>query len=340
MRAGITAHHIKGFRPSLLAMQELGYDATSCLSGTGISKADLDNPDTSCTWEQEVRFNENLINLSKDPCLGLIIARHFPLASYGLFGYAMISAPTFRHALKIIESYVDLTYTVCDFQLEVKENVASMILRPKYPMSVPLRNMLMDRDAGCCKVAFDECIGGKIPLLEVEVLHDGHGMANKYLEFFDCPVKFNRNVYRLSFDTCWLDKPLPMRDFQASAIFDQQCQLMLSRLANQGNFIEEIRQKILAKPGHSFPDIEQLSDQLNISVRTLRRKLADLGTNYRAILDDIRFDLAKDYLSQSRLSLDMISELLGYNDAASFSHAFKRWSNGQTPSTWRKSHKM
>ncbi len=338
MKAGITAHHIKGFRPSLQAMSSLGFVATECLEGTGLTEQDLDDPNASCTWEQELRFNRNLMALSNNPCLGLLLAKSYPLPVYGLLGYAVMSAPTFRHALSIVESYGDLTYTVCDFQLEVSGDRANLILRAKYPMPEQLRNMMMDRDAGCCLVGFSEAFGSTIPLREVAVLHDGHGNRAEYERFFQCPVKFNASSCHLSIDANYLDTPLPMRDFQASTVFDQQCQLMLSRLSDQGSFVEEIRQKILAKPGHSFPDIDALADQLNVSVRTLRRRLSDEGTSYRTIVDDIRFDLAKDYLGQSRLSLDMISELLGYHDAASFSHAFKRWSGGQTPSAWRKNH--
>jgi AraC-like DNA-binding protein len=336
MRVGTTAHHIKGFRPSLQAMSLLGVSAETCLQGTGITEADLDNPESTCTWQQELSFLQNLRDLSSDPCLGLKLAKFYSLPTYGLIGYAMLSAPTFRHAMNIIESYVELTYTVCDFHLEVAGNIASLILRPKYPIPQPLRDMLMDRDMACCYVGFSETLGEVIPLVEVSLLHTGHKSHTEYTEFYNCPVTLNANCCRLSFDAQLLDKPLPMRNFQASGIFDQQCQLMLSRLSKQGSFIEEIRQKILAKPSHSFPDINSLSDQIHISVRTLRRRLSEEGTSYRAIVEDIRFDLAKDYLGQSRLSLDMISELLGYHDAASFSHAFKRWTKGVTPSSWRK----
>ncbi|MBD2859455.1 AraC family transcriptional regulator [Spongiibacter sp. KMU-158] len=335
MRAGITAHHIKGFRPSLNAMRGLGFEAELCLVGTGLTETDLDRDDASCTWEQELRFNENLLALSKDPCLGLVLAEAYPLPIYGLVGYALLSAPTFRHALAIIESYIDLTYTVCDFRFEITGDTASLILRDKFPIPAKLKSMLVDRDLACCAAALSECLGQTIDLTEVRLTHNGFNHARRYEDFFACPVRFNENETRLSFDVKLLDRALPMRDSQASQLFDQQCQLMLSRLSKQGDFIEAIRQKILAKPGHSFPDVETVAEQMAISVRTLRRRLAEEGTSYRTILDDIRYDLAKDYLSQSRLSLDMISELLGYNDAASFSHAFKRWSN-QTPSGWRR----
>lgn len=336
MKTGITAHHIRGFRPSINAMNNLGFSAQQCLAGTGIDECDLDAPDGFSTWEQEVRFYQNLIDLAKDPCLGLAIAQAHPLAVYGLFGYAILSAPSFRHVLSIVESYVDLTYTICDFRFEVKGGRGILEIRPKYPINPALTNLLCDRDVGCCYVGFSEALGEPVQLEEIHLAHDGAGQQQRYKQFFNCPVHFEQNVNRVIFDAKLLDRQLPMRDFHATAICEQQCQLMLARLGSQGSFIEELRQKILAKPGHSFPEIETLSEQLNMSVRTLRRRLSEQGTSYRNILDGIRFDLAKEYLSQSKLSLDMISELLGYHDAASFSHAFKRWSKGQTPSGWRR----
>jgi AraC-like DNA-binding protein len=71
-----------------------------------------------------------------------------------------------------------------------------------------------------------------------------------------------------------------------------------------------------------------------MSVRTLRRRLREEGSSYRELLDEIRFGLARDYLTDTRLPLEEISELLGYSEPGNFSHAFRRWS-GQSPRLYR-----
>ena len=83
--------------------------------------------------------------------------------------------------------------------------------------------------------------------------------------------------------------------------------------------------------------LEYFADQLHMSSSTVRRRLKEERTSYRALLDEIRFGLAKDYLSETALPLEEISELLGYTEPGNFSHAFRRWS-GESPRTWRTQH--
>ena len=70
---------------------------------------------------------------------------------------------------------------------------------------------------------------------------------------------------------------------------------------------------------------EVVAQNLNISPRNLRTKLASEGTNYTKILDNIRKKIAVLYLKEEDQTLEKIAEKLGYSDAVSFSHAYKRW---------------
>ena len=90
---------------------------------------------------------------------------------------------------------------------------------------------------------------------------------------------------------------------------------------------------MLARPGF-FPDIDYVAEKLGMSTRTLRRRLKEEGSNYRALLDEIRFGLAKEYLGETNLPMEEICGLLGYSESGNFSHAFRRWS-GQSPRDWR-----
>ncbi len=54
-----------------------------------------------------------------------------------------------------------------------------------------------------------------------------------------------------------------------------------------------------------------------------------------ALLDEIRFGLAREYVGKTNLSMEEICGLLGYSESGNFSHAFRRWS-GQSPRDWRR----
>ena len=77
-----------------------------------------------------------------------------------------------------------------------------------------------------------------------------------------------------------------------------------------------------------------MAEKMDMSVRTLRRRLSSEGSSYRELLDEIRYGLAREYLAETLLPMEEIAELLGYTEPGNFSHAFRRWS-GQPPRTWR-----
>lgn len=80
---------------------------------------------------------------------------------------------------------------------------------------------------------------------------------------------------------------------------------------------------------------QDVADDLNMSLRTLQRKLNEEGTNFKTLLNQTRQDMSKDLMGNSHLSLSEISYLLGFSEQANFTRAFRRW-HDQSPSEYRK----
>lgn len=76
--------------------------------------------------------------------------------------------------------------------------------------------------------------------------------------------------------------------------------------------------------------------EFGLSPRSMRRKLALEGTTYSGLLASVRLELAKFYLLNTRVPIEIISDILGYSDSASFGKAFKKWAN-IAPSAYRES---
>jgi len=77
-----------------------------------------------------------------------------------------------------------------------------------------------------------------------------------------------------------------------------------------------------------------IAAELDMSARTLQRKLADAGATFQQVLDTARHALAMDYLRQDALALVDIAFLLGFQEQSAFTHAFREWS-GMNPGAWR-----
>lgn len=82
-------------------------------------------------------------------------------------------------------------------------------------------------------------------------------------------------------------------------------------------------------------NLNDVAKNLNMSERSLQRKLRDEGHTFRKLLNDVRIKAAENYLLNSRLSLTEIGYLTGFSDYSHFSKEFKRYS-GTNPSKYRK----
>jgi AraC-like DNA-binding protein len=93
-------------------------------------------------------------------------------------------------------------------------------------------------------------------------------------------------------------------------------------------------QTYLERTALSPPRLRQLAATLNVSDRTLRRRLADEGVSFRGLLDEIREQLAEELLVTGGLPVAEVAERLGYLEVSSFSQAFRRW-KGVGPRAYR-----
>jgi AraC-like DNA-binding protein len=329
----LSPHPVRSLLPALGVMNDLGYDSQACLKGSGILLSQLDDANARMSLQQELAFYRNALELSGDPVVGLQLGEPFIPQRYGLFGYALLSAATFRHALTLTENFGRLTFSFYTFTYGVSGRRAWFCMSEPPPFEQELVDLYLDRDMSAAVVDFREVLGGPFPIEEVYITHDGHGRQQDYRDYYGCTAHFCADSNKLVFSSALLDKPLPQSDPESSRHFQQQCQLLIAKLATAGHFVDDVRMLMLARPGF-FPDIDYVAEKLGMSTRTLRRRLKEEGSNYRALLDEIRFGLAKEYLGETNLPMEEICGLLGYSESGNFSHAFRRWS-GQSPRDWR-----
>ncbi len=320
--------------PPLSVMEILGYSQERCLAGTGFSRDQLAVSGARISLEQELCFYRNILDLTGNPAIGLELGTPFLLQHYGLFGYAVLSAESFRHALTIAENFGRLSFSFFNFSFGVEGGSAWFRLADPPPLEPGLLRLFADRDISAARANFSAALGRPLVLDQVTLPHDGRPDPTAYHSHFDCPAAFGSTHASLHFSTEIMDRPLPQSDPETSRHLQQQCQLLVAKLSAQGNFVDEVRLLVLARPGF-FPDIDFVAERMGMSTRTLRRRLGEEGSSYRGILDEVRYGLAREYLLNTDLPMDEVSRLLGYSESGNFSHAFRRWS-GESPSGWRR----
>ena len=130
-----------------------------------------------------------------------------------------------------------------------------------------------------------------------------------------------------------LGRRLALSDEETAAVCEQRCSELLERLGSSGGVVESVR-RILVERAGQFPKLAEVGRELGSSDRTLRRRLAEAGTSFQEVVEEVRKGPALDYLQKSNLTVDEIASLLGYTETPNFYRAFKRWT-GTVPSEHR-----
>lgn len=102
----------------------------------------------------------------------------------------------------------------------------------------------------------------------------------------------------------------------------------LALKANNSQLQEQLQALLMKTLPGNQATLKEIAKMVNISERTLQRKLKEEGTSFKAILTQVQIQLAKTYLKQD-LPTDEIAYLVGYTETSSFLRAFKKWT-GQT----------
>ena len=329
------AHHIRALPPAIRGMEELGFSEAECLQGTGLTSADLldERMESRFTLEQEFAFHRRLLQLSGDPLLGLQLGKTYTLETYGLFGYAFLSAATLRQAMLVARNFGLLSFSLFEIQFEVQGTKATFAFAPSVPLPDDLLQYYADRDAAAVSLTGEFALGKKFPIDRVTLSHRHSEQRARYEAILDCPVEFNDTRTTVRFPAQILETPMPMRNAQTSSICQQQCQMLLARLSKQGGLSEEVRAMIGSRPGF-FPDIDFGAEKHSTTTRTLRRRLKLENSSFQQLTNEVRYRLAREYLGNSTLPVEDISELLGYSTPGNFSAAFKRW-HGKSPRHFR-----
>ncbi|HFX1192845.1 TPA: helix-turn-helix domain-containing protein [Pseudomonas aeruginosa] len=117
------------------------------------------------------------------------------------------------------------------------------------------------------------------------------------------------------------------------------CNRELEQLTRTRSWRERVSRLLGPMLNGREPDLEEVAARLKLPTWTLRRKLAEEGTQFRSILNDTRRDLAMVYIRETDLAFGEIAYLLGFASAEAFQRAFKRWS-GQTPGEFRRAQRQ
>ncbi len=314
--------------------RQKGLSTTALLRGSGISRAQLTDPNVELAAVRELRVIANFLRLAGAPHLGLDFGQRYRFTTYGLWGYGLISSATVGEALDMALRYLPLSFLFTQVHYRHDRELATLSFdEPDF--SDELRQFVVERDMAAAAALIRDLAGDDFALTRLRLRSPDavHRPRPAPLRVFGAEPVFGAPRNEIAVDAALLARPLPGANPITAAMCEQLCAELVRRRTAQSSTSHVVSQ-YLAVPGIRLPDLAQMARHLNTSERTLKRRLQAEGTSFRLLLESRRRGLALELLRERELSLSAIAERLGYADLSSFSQAHKRW-HGVSPRTLR-----
>ena len=320
--------------------ERLGLPAGEILQRSGLDPATSLQPMARvATWQVE-GFLQELLLASQDELLGLHIGQQMMPAIFNTMTSLAFSASSLREALTFTTKYQALIGgNSGGFHLEHRDN-GNMVLTGSMVTQHPvLRRHLMTNLIllGTSMVRF---ITGQPNLTACRVQMEHAPVNDEEKAILEnillCPVTFGASNNLVELDAHTLDLPINVFNDQRLVQAEAAARQQLEEVEKQQDLAGQLRWLARDLMLSGLPRRKTVADRLNISLRTLDRRMAEQGLSWQELLDETRQQLAQDYLKITDMTVADISQRLGFSDTRSFQRRFQQWT-GLSPSKYRES---
>jgi AraC-like DNA-binding protein len=333
-----------GVQPATVAMQEVrlvlataaraGVGSRALLAAVHLSESELADPDARVRQPVFERLLEEAIVRSRDANLGLHAGElthdvRMPDALH----YALNSCTTLGEQYRLACRYSAFVNANATLELEPDGRTTRLTHELRGATALARRH-LAERVLAALTLAGRRHAGAHFAPREVWFTHPVPEDTSEHERIFRAPIRFSAPVDALVLDTAQLESPVRDADPALRRVLEDYLEGLLPQTEPE-DLLEAVRCRVREGTHGRLPSIDAVAHALAMSPRTLQRKLSAQGTTYQELVTEVRKDLARQHLTDSRLSISEIAFLLGFSDVSTFHRAFKRWTQ-QTPSAFRR----
>jgi AraC-like DNA-binding protein len=319
-------------QPLLDAAMARGVAPQELTRAAGLADGALAPLPESLAAHDYLRLLEAGAELANDEHFGLHVGEHVKLGTYSVYGLVLLACRDLKQVFEQTMRYEALAHDLGRSRLALANAVAEYEWISHYPHA---SRHLADSVFAGIQTFGRWLAGAQLPPAAIAFTHAGSSDRSEYDRIFGAAPRFNAPSNIARFDAGLLALPLPNADITLYPVLQQHAERLLGqRAAQPPAIVAAVRAAVMRKLAQDGVRLPAIAAELELSPRTLQRKLAEAGASFQQVLDDARYALARDYLGQPGLSLLDIAFLLGYQEQSAFTHAFKEWS-GTNPGAWR-----
>ena len=318
-----------GFTEIPRLLRSLGADPDAVLRCAGLPSGALDNPDNAIPVARIGALYGCAALATGCEHFGLLTGAAWRLDHVGLVGQLVRHSETLGDALQSVVLHHWLNGDGAAAFLFRKGTLAEFGYTI-YATGVSHSDHIYDVAIAAQLTMMRELCGAAWTPSQVFLPRSRPADPSPYQRLFGSPVTFDSDHAAMRFPAERLAEKLPYRDLGRLVALDRAA----SELGPEPILPRSHRMvRVLLARGGTTADC--LAATLSLNRRTLDRRLKAHDVSFQAILDGVRFEVARQLLEISNVGISEIAATLGYAEPSPFTRAFKRWS-GYTPSEWRR----
>lgn len=314
-------------------LESTGIDPKPLYKKAGINPDLMSNPSAriniSCVDELWKQADE----IITDPCFAVKMAEFWHPSQIGALGYAWLASSTLRRGFNRAVRYIhvvseDLNLNIADTPAGLKVTVDledSIFTLPQHHDLVLTVMMHM------CRFNFGE----ELLPTEVKLAHPEPECSSDLYDYFRTDIEFDAEQSCLTIARSDADERLASANKQIALVHDEMLMRYLVQI-KKGDIVQQVQSIILDNLPDGQVTDKLVANELNLSERSLQRRLKEHQTTFRYLLDSVREMVAKQYIENPVNRMSDIAFLLGFSEQSAFSRAFKKWT-GKSPVEYRNS---
>ncbi len=267
--------------------------------------------------------------------LGLAMGKRTDITSHGSLAYAVLSSPHYEEGFRVFQRYLKLRINFLRLTLNFTKDNIQFKFELTEDSTPYISRFYLECAISGTHAFVSQYLKGKKFNAKCQFNYSEPEYSDTYQKYLGSNVTFDCSECSFTINRSYFDEKDGFNNQSIFSISKQQCETELAQFEKAQGIVSQIRTVLYGSPW-VLPSQEQVADQFSMSIRTLRRKLNEVGTTYQAVLDSVRESLAKEYLKDTQWSISEIADMTGYSEPSNFKRAFKRWT-GLTPNAYRQS---
>jgi len=290
----------------------------------------VDNPATEVPLADYFKVCEAALDISNDYTLALSYGTQSQDQALQLITPLLKHAPTLRDALNALMRYGKLVGERVTFELREQHGQATLLYGGFHKdASIRAGRFATEMTlAGLYRLMRTYSPHGRIHSVDFSYAAPSYQTA--YTDVFDACERFDQPFNGIVFESAMLDTPSPYKDEDLHSMLHSLAERRLMRMTRRTPYAVRAREVLVRKRSPQRVPMVQVARELDMSVRSLRRRLAEEGKSYRCIASDACIAVATGLITEQRQSIKETAYAMGFSNANSFHRAFKRWT-GTTP---------